>query len=88
MPADAPACKNCASACAEKVLRCGVCKQATYCSAACQKEDWPFHKRTCAKPAAKSPASAAAAPLPPLPGIQPFGPSGLSNSGELAFLFF
>jgi hypothetical protein len=28
-------------------LRCGVCKKVAYCSAACQKDDWRFHKRTC-----------------------------------------
>lgn len=28
--------------------RCGKCKSARYCSASCQKEDWPTHKLVCA----------------------------------------
>lgn len=45
-------CKNCMQSCT-KVLRCGVCKAATYCSNNCQKEDWQFHKRVCKKAKAK-----------------------------------
>jgi len=30
--------------------RCSVCKQASYCGAACQKADWKRHKKTCAPP--------------------------------------
>ncbi|CAE8632547.1 unnamed protein product, partial [Polarella glacialis] len=44
-----PPCRSCSKPCA-KPLRCGTCKAATYCSAACQKEDWQFHKRICKKP--------------------------------------
>ncbi|KAI0672104.1 hypothetical protein C8Q78DRAFT_971565 [Trametes maxima] len=28
-------------------LRCGQCQSASYCGPACQKVDWPSHKRTC-----------------------------------------
>jgi len=30
--------------------RCSVCKQASYCGAACQKADWKRHKKDCAPP--------------------------------------
>eukprot|EP00929_Paragymnodinium_shiwhaense_P116964 TRINITY_DN8704_c0_g1_i5.p1 TRINITY_DN8704_c0_g1~~TRINITY_DN8704_c0_g1_i5.p1 ORF type:complete len:421 (-),score=134.50 TRINITY_DN8704_c0_g1_i5:42-1304(-) len=62
-------CRNCDAACA-KPLRCGVCKEATYCSGKCQKEDWQYHKRTCKKPEAK-----ATAPYP-LAGMAPPGGPG------------
>ncbi|KAF9025141.1 hypothetical protein BDZ89DRAFT_954052 [Hymenopellis radicata] len=29
-------------------MRCSVCKNAYYCSAVCQKEDWSIHKKGCA----------------------------------------
>jgi hypothetical protein len=30
-----------------KLLVCGACKGAKYCSAGCQKEDWKKHKPVC-----------------------------------------
>jgi len=33
-----------------KLLSCGKCKTARYCSINCQREDWPQHKLTCNKP--------------------------------------
>lgn len=33
--------------------RCSRCKQAFYCGAACQRIDWPSHKRSCKAPNAK-----------------------------------
>jgi len=33
-------------------LRCGRCRDAAYCGAACQRADWPAHKRVCVAPAA------------------------------------
>merc|ERR1712157_652631 len=48
LPQEKPLCLTCKGDCA-KVLRCSVCKTATYCSAQCQKEDWKFHKRLCKK---------------------------------------
>lgn len=44
----AATCRNCATGC-DKVLRCTVCKVATYCSATCQRDDWQYHKRVCKK---------------------------------------
>jgi hypothetical protein len=32
---------------AVRFMRCSVCKAVTYCGAACQREDWKTHKRTC-----------------------------------------
>lgn len=42
-------CKTCSKVCA-KPLMCSTCRAVTYCSPACQKEDWQWHKRTCKKP--------------------------------------
>ena len=39
-------------------MKCGRCRGATYCSAACQRQHWPKHKPSCVKK--KSPLSAAA----------------------------
>lgn len=47
--AEGVVCKNCNATVTQKVLRCGVCKKASYCSNTCQKEDWKFHKRICKK---------------------------------------
>jgi hypothetical protein len=33
------------------LLRCGRCKRAAYCNAACQKSHWRQHKKECAEPA-------------------------------------
>jgi hypothetical protein len=49
-----------------KFMRCGGCHRATYCSAACQTEDWPHHKKPCkasrayAEPSAGTPADVGA----------------------------
>lgn len=53
-----PTCANCNASCT-KPLRCSICKSISYCSAACQKEDWRFHKRNCKEP----PKSAEPSPL-------------------------
>jgi hypothetical protein len=45
-------CKTCES-CEGKMLTCAGCKFEYYCSAACQKKDWPNHKAVC-KAAQKS----------------------------------
>ena len=42
-------CQNCLEPC-RTVLRCGRCKTRTYCSAACQKRDWQYHRRNCKAP--------------------------------------
>mmetsp|Transcript_24202 Transcript_24202/g.78243 ORF Transcript_24202/g.78243 Transcript_24202/m.78243 type:complete len:231 (-) Transcript_24202:96-788(-) len=34
---------------AGKLLACGRCREVEYCSLACQKKDWPQHKRVCRK---------------------------------------
>lgn len=54
-----PHCHNCHQDIA-KPLRCGICKNVSYCSQKCQKDDWQFHKRNCKKPEepkAKAPAA-------------------------------
>ena len=38
------------SSCANiSIKRCSACNSVYYCSVACQKQDWKFHKRTCVK---------------------------------------
>ncbi|KAJ7616827.1 hypothetical protein DFH06DRAFT_1306987 [Mycena polygramma] len=43
---DVEACTACLQQKAE-LRRCSKCKQAPYCSAKCQRADWPFHKKIC-----------------------------------------
>ena len=63
LPAPLPPapCRHCGS---PGVRRCGRCKEARYCSAACQRSDWPSHKATCgsAAPPTEQEDSAAAPP--------------------------
>lgn len=40
------ACHVCST---QTIQRCSKCKQVFYCSAACQKQDWPAHKQICCK---------------------------------------
>ena len=49
MAATEKVCSNCRGP--NAALKCGVCKKTYYCSGPCQREDWPFHKRNCTKPA-------------------------------------
>jgi len=50
----------------EKLLQCGRCKNAYYCSQACQTEAWKKHKNICRRPGQEASAQAAqlAAPKP------------------------
>ncbi|CAE6478332.1 unnamed protein product [Rhizoctonia solani] len=41
------ACWTCGSAGKPKLLVCGKCKKAKYCSAACQRQNWTTHKKNC-----------------------------------------
>jgi len=41
-----PKCRGCGKT-EGPFRRCGRCKVATYCSAACQRNDWKYHRRTC-----------------------------------------
>ena len=58
VPASAAAPAKICAACGAPGARslCMRCREARYCSAACQRADWPAHKPRCAEP-----------PLPPLP---------------------
>ena len=40
-------CSNCKGR-EQKMMACGQCKQAFYCSKECQKKDWKQHKKSCA----------------------------------------
>jgi len=31
----------------KRILRCGLCRHTSYCSVACQKKDWPEHRKSC-----------------------------------------
>jgi len=42
-------CKKCGGLGNPKLLVCGGCKSADYCSADCQRADWKAHKGTCRK---------------------------------------
>lgn len=42
-------CARCGGPGKPKLLNCGACKSTSYCSAACQREDWKKHKRVCKK---------------------------------------
>jgi hypothetical protein len=48
-------CDACGSAPTERLKRCGSCRAARYCSAACQRAHWAEHKATC-RPSAAAPA--------------------------------
>lgn len=41
-------CWHCLDFAKKNLLRCSRCGTAHYCDAACQRADWPRHKRTCA----------------------------------------
>ena len=45
----ATTCSHCGKECAE-LKRCSVCKQASYCGAACQNAAWKKHKKKCEPP--------------------------------------
>ena len=42
-------CARCGGPGKPKLLVCGACKNSSYCSVGCQKEDWKKHKSTCKK---------------------------------------
>ncbi|KAJ9528228.1 hypothetical protein QJQ45_014207, partial [Haematococcus lacustris] len=46
----AQCCAQCGTA-SEELLKCGRCREVTYCSPACQKKHWKAHKATCHAPA-------------------------------------
>jgi hypothetical protein len=50
-----------AGAAAKKLLRCGTCRAACYCSAAHQREDWRRHKCECSAPPGDDDAAGASA---------------------------
>ena len=64
---EAKRCLNC-DASFDGLKRCPKCKAAYFCNAACQREVWKEHCKTCVAPAGSAPASASAAPPPPTAG--------------------
>lgn len=50
-----------------KLLLCGKCRQARYCSRDCQKADWPAHKAACKTAVVEAAAAEPAAPAPAAP---------------------
>eukprot|EP00439_Symbiodinium_sp_Y106_P013470 s277_g1.t3 len=50
LPTGAP-CAHCGQP--PGVLRCAGCHQVAYCSKACQREDWPYHRSSCSATAKK-----------------------------------
>ena len=46
---DNSACAKCHGPGKPKLLFCGACRDASYCSASCQKADWKVHKQSCKK---------------------------------------
>ena len=48
-PGSGKRCQKCGGLGIPKLLVCGRCKGASYCSVDCQKVDWKFHKGTCHK---------------------------------------
>lgn len=55
-------CANCSAEGAHlRLLRCGSCKEAEYCSTVCQKAHWPLHKPACRRATGKGVTSADAA---------------------------
>ena len=44
LPREGNLCEKC---CSVATKRCTACKSVIYCSVACQKLDWKFHKITC-----------------------------------------
>jgi len=69
-------CGFCNSTAQEKgrteLFKCGRCKALLYCSAACQRQHWQTHKRTCQQ--MQTPPPTLPAVLPPLP--DPASPDG------------
>jgi tetratricopeptide (TPR) repeat protein len=47
LPHDTHRCFHCKRVSTEKMKRCSACRSAFYCSVACQKKDWPSHKKKC-----------------------------------------
>jgi hypothetical protein len=46
---DKNACAKCHGSGKPKLLLCGACRDASYCSTSCQKADWKVHKQSCKK---------------------------------------
>ncbi|KAJ7244430.1 hypothetical protein B0H12DRAFT_1325625, partial [Mycena haematopus] len=75
--------------CAEEgKSQCGRCKERFYCSAECQRKDWPAHKKECKRPKTNP------RPPPPQPSLgSPYGQtfnmlSGLSQPMSATAHFF
>ena len=79
-------CLNCGSS-FEGLRRCGKCKAAYFCNAACQREVWKEHCKTCVAPAGSDPAptahgagaAAAVASAPDAPSAAPPSPASASK---------
>ncbi|KAJ9528735.1 hypothetical protein QJQ45_020637 [Haematococcus lacustris] len=78
----AQCCAQCGTA-GEELLKCGRCREVTYCSPACQKKHWKAHKASCHAPADAASQSTSTASQPAGTTSEQAGPVA-SKQGQAA----
>ncbi|KAL6761556.1 hypothetical protein V8C86DRAFT_831936 [Haematococcus lacustris] len=78
----AQCCAQCGTA-SEELLKCGRCREVTYCSPACQTKHWKAHKAACHAPADAASQSASTASQPAGTTSEQAGPVA-SKQGQAA----